>query len=1104
MSRFLLLSLGVAIGALAMLLLPRKAPTQPARDLPEAYARALAYYSNETNADARRARLELLPFARTESDNADWRLNMALIDLAELNHPVQDEDYILGEPSSYIELLQSALGHLERARALRPDDDAIAFNLARTYKKLAPYADEDEPYVRGALELLQPLAESDTSDAAALIQYGELLSEYRKDAQRVYDAYDRVVQRGADFVTETKFRVSEFRRARAMLRIEPDKGRALLEAANEKYPERSKPSADALERGQYTKLREMTGKPSSSADPRRMGWRQVTARTLLPARAPDGAFALADFDRDGTRDVVMGTPDGMRLLRNQRNATFLDLTEFAGLPLDFPAADVGFADFDNDGRLDFVVGGARGARLFLNRTDKKNAPTEFRFEELPINVRIPVSTVVAWDLDHDNDVDLFLGGPQGNRVLRTVVDETPDKTTVSFADITEKVGMAQPAARDALLLDADDDHDVDLLIAAHDPSQSCWFDNLRTLTFERKPLAFAAPLSVADMDHDFVEEVCAGGTLYDFDGETFVKVGARIALVDLDGDGFCDEDPLAGIEPTGTVRRLLAADLNRDGGGDLVVITDDGFEIYMSRPERPTAWIDVEPRGGASNAAGIGTKLRLFAGDLRVGATCRDGMVSFAAGRRTLVDCVLLRWTNGIEQGVVTPNLQQTLAIEEREGEVGSCPFLYTWDGEKWNFIADVQSGVPLGLPVADGVYLKARSNETILIENGMLQPVGDELRVNITEEFRELLYLDAVVLRAIDRPADVRPVLNEGFTIFKFPEFRVFPLRDLRPVRKATDHKGRDWTKQLTVRDRKHAVVFDKLRAKQYEGLAHPWSIELDFGDVAASERLLLVMDGWVEFPTASASIAQSQSKTVRFQPPVLDWKQPDGTWKRIHDDPGFPAGKMKSVLVDLTGKVPAGAMVLRVSSTQRLHWDSFFLATGPDQEMRLTRLPLRSAVHGFHGVGVRIEDPAGELPWQYSHDEHVTFHRWDQMPAGMLTKYGDVKALLKTIDDRYPVLATGDRIEMVFDATALPPLPDGWVRDYCFTTEGWVKDADMNQASRESVRPLPFHGMSQYPYDEAKESHPHPEWVAEWFTRPARELVNPEALGASPGANK
>jgi hypothetical protein len=153
---------------------------------------------------------------------------------------------------------------------------------------------------------------------------------------------------------------------------------------------------------------------------------------------------------------------------------------------------------------------------------------------------------------------------------------------------------------------------------------------------------------------------------------------------------------------------------------------------------------------------------------------------------------------------------------------------------------------------------------------------------------------------------------------------------------------------------------------------------------------------------------------------------------------------------------------------------------------------VPLRTATAKFRGVGERIVDPTGETPWIYSHDRLIepAEYRWDQLPAGMLTPYGDVREWLLEIDDRYPILACGDVIELAFDASALPALPAGWVRDWCLTTEGWVKDADMNQAVRETVTPLPFHGMSRYPYDEAEERHPHPEFV-EKLTRPTRKLV-------------
>ncbi|MHC4939878.1 MAG: FG-GAP-like repeat-containing protein [Planctomycetota bacterium] len=1093
MSRILPLLLGLVIGAVAVYFWRTAPTTAGAGDIRSAYSRALAFYLNETNADDRRARLELLPFSESHSEDPAWLLDMALIDLAELNHPVQAEDHILGEPRTYLQLLESALQRLERARALAPDDDAIAFNLARTYKKLAPHADDRDPLIQGALELLKPLAESDTSDPAALIQYAEILQTFGDDMQAAYEAYDRVVKRGKDFVPQTQFRISEWKRAACLNRLDPVKGAAELKRLNEAYAERAKPTTDALERGAYTKLRELGPAQETRTDPREMGWRDVTARTLLPKLGTREVLIAPDLDGDCARDIVMQSENGLRVLRNRRNATFEDLTAKAGLPKEMQLTAAAVGDLDNDGLLDLCLGGDR-LRVFLNRTDKE-AMSDWRFEEFVTSDTGNVSSLVLWDLDHDGDLDIFVGGAP-NRLYRGVVEETNAGNELGLTEIAAKVGMQEPLAVDAIMVDADDDDDVDLVVAGVDDNLSCWFDNKRKLHFERKPIRLSGPLAAFDVDNDGREELFAGGRVYEFDGGVAKPLDDRSAVLDLDGDGVVDADPLASIEVDPRGARLIAADLNRDGGRDLIYAGSSGLRVYMSRPERAAGWIDILPQGGASNAAGIGTKVRLFAGDLQVGGTCRDGLLEFAVGRRTLVDAVLFRWTNGVEQGVVAPNLMQCLEVEEREGEVGSCPFVYTFDGEKWHFIADVQSGVPLGLPVADGVYLKARTNETILIPGDLLKPVDGRLKVDVTEEFRELFYMDAVVLRAIDHPADVRPVLNEGFTVMSFPEFRVHGLRDLRPPRKATDHRGNDVTPLLTKRDRKHAVVFEKLKSGQYEGLARPWSITLDFGDVAAHERALLIMDGWVEFPTASASIAASQSKTVKFQPPVID-RLVDGKWERIHSDPGFPAGKMKSVLVDLTGKLPPGNVVIRVSSTQRLHWDSFFLHTGADEEIRLTELPLLKAELGFHGVGKRIEDPNGELPWQYSHDDLEAFHRWDQMPMGMLTKYGDVRELLTAIDDKYPILASGDRVRLEFEAK-LPPLPDGWVRDWCITTEGWVKDADMNQAVRESVTPLPFHAMSKYPYDEAEESHPHPEWVKQWLTRPARRLVNPEALGA------
>jgi hypothetical protein len=828
-----------------------------------------------------------------------------------------------------------------------------------------------------------------------------------------------------------------------------------------------------------------------------------------------------DLDCDCARDLVLNGAKGVRLLRNRRNATFDDVTKEAGLPEDLVLAAAAAGDLDNDGRCDLVLGGPGGLRVFLNATPKEEGPGgcrtsgrpgDWRFVEaklpdggpvLDARAAEPATSIALWDLDHDGDLDLFAGGAT-NRLYQASIEYPPRKEGedpsappprfVRFVESAEKLGLLAPPADDALILDVEDDQDVDLLVTG--AAGNAWFENLRELRFKTRELPPGQGLDARDVDNDLLEEVRVGGTVWKWRDGAFVRVAEHKALVDLDGDGVIDTKPQPGLAIDGAPLRAIDSDFNRDGSRDLLALTDKSLDLFLSVPGRPYGWIDVQPRGLRSNEFGIGTSVRLFAGNLRIGATCRDGLLSFGLGPRATVDALLLRWTDGVEQGAVTPLLASCFEVEEREGEVGSCPFLYAFDGERWHFVADCHSGTPLGLPVATGHYLPARSNETILVPGRMLEPKDGVLRLDLAEEFRELFYVDQVVLRAIDRPATARPVLNEGFRVMTFPEFRVHGLDDLRPPRTAADQSGKDILDLVRSKDGRHWKGFVP-HDGQYTGLAYEWAITLDFGDIGGGPggRVLLVMDGWVEFPTASASIAASQSKTVHFQPPVIEVPGEDGAWRIAEADPGFPAGKGKSVLVDLTGKLGTDGRV-RIRSTQRIHWDSFFVTAGPDVEIRLTTLPLVRADHKYRGVGKRIDDPSGEEPWRYSHDDLLAFIPYDQMPMGLVTKYGDVLTLLATIDDRYPILAPGDVIDLSFDATALPPLPEGWVRDYCFTTEGWVKDADMNQAIRETVTPLPFHAMSGYPYDETKESHPHKDFVAEWLTRPTQRLVDPKAV--------
>src|SRR5262249_39591127 len=85
---------------------------------------------------------------------------------------------------------------------------------------------------------------------------------------------------------------------------------------------------------------------------------------------------------------------------------------------------------------------------------------------------------------------------------------------------------------------------------------------------------------------------------------------------------------------------------------------------------------------------------------------------------------------------------------------------------------------------------------------------------------------------------------------------------------------------------------------------------------------------------------------------------------------------------------------------------------------------------------------------------------------PIGAYTRYGDVRDLLTSTDDRLAVFGSGDEVALDFDPSMLPQLPKGWARDYFFSAEGYEKDMDFYAADGATVAPLPSLPMAPYPY--------------------------------------
>ena len=113
------------------------------------------------------------------------------------------------------------------------------------------------------------------------------------------------------------------------------------------------------------------------------------------------------------------------------------------------------------------------------------------------------------------------------------------------------------------------------------------------------------------------------------------------------------------------------------------------------------------------------------------------------------------------------------------------------------------------------------------------------------------------------------------------------------------------------------------QLREPQLRGLAEPFSVTMDFGELPANRPLVLALNDWLRFGGGMANIAASLDANLPFPFPTLEAELPDGSWQKVDVDVGAPCGKTKTILVDLENKLPTGARQLRITTAFEIYWD-------------------------------------------------------------------------------------------------------------------------------------------------------------------------------------
>jgi tetratricopeptide (TPR) repeat protein len=679
-----------------------------------------------------------------------------------------------------------------------------------------------------------------------------------------------------------------------------------------------------------------------------------------PASDPGSGACFLDYDNDGKIDIFLadgGAEGGMSLYHNLGNGRFEDMTRQAGLDSKVRARSCTAGDYDNDGFADLAV--SLGTKVLLLH-NQKNGTFKDIAESAGVS-KVGIAGLTFIDYDHDGDLDLY-----GSSSLQMLAGGLKTSQNVmwrnnangTFTDVSEDIGINVPSAAEnsmaenAIGSDYNNDRAVDLVVA--DWAGGTIFQNPREGKFPalhpfvlppgKDPLTLG--IAALDFDHDgwvdflltrATEPVLTlwhnnhgksfepvklpetnwarayGVAAFDYDddgwvdlvavGETKEGKGEIKLFRNLGPDGWKDVTADVGLDKIQLKdpRAIITGDYDNDGATDLLITQNHGPAVLLKNEGgNKNNWLRLALKGLNDNKSAIGTKVDVFSDGIRqkyeiYGSNGYLGQnspyLTVGLGQAKQADVVRMLWPQGVLQDEieVAANKQQDFQEIDRRGS--SCPTLFVWDGKHYQLVADVLGAGVIGHWVASGERNIPRPVEWVKVDREGIQgkksphfsqstremghPVQSQnsrpvaknatrvgqpsslLSFRLMEPMEEVVYLDAVKLVAVDHPSNEEVYPNEYFASNPpYPEFKVITSRDARPPAGAWDDKGNNLLPDLLAH--KYVGNFDLL---PFKGFTKPHSLTLDLGEPYRGGPLRVLMHGEIEYFTATGMYAASQA---------------------------------------------------------------------------------------------------------------------------------------------------------------------------------------------------------------------------------------------------
>ena len=783
-----------------------------------------------------------------------------------------------------------------------------------------------------------------------------------------------------------------------------------------------------------------------------------------------GAYGGAgiDYDFDFRTDVILAGETGLRLVRQDSTEQFADVTATLGLPISITDASysgVWVADIDLEGDVDVVLAKDReSVQALRNNSDGTFTPADWFSSVNGLED-------FAWaDLDQDGDPDaalvdragtlhLYSNERQGRFMPFNAAPEVANALDLNVADSNSdgKIEVLVTTPRGILRITGGHTWSQEVVASWDEPIES-------------------AQLHIADLDNNA--------------GVDLIVSTPEWAQVWLQDGAY----EFRGL-PQRIEAHIFDVSAIRDAGQmDLIGLNEEGQPVRVTiYSTLPYHWKQVRPRAAQAlgdqriNSFGIGGEVELRSGLLYQKQPISEPIMHFGLGTQSLADVARITWPNGSVQAEFDMLSDQVVSAQQRLK--GSCPWLFTWNGEEMEFVTDFIWRSPLGLRI------NAQETAGIMTTEDWVRIRGDQLvardgfyDVRITAELWETHFFDHVSLMVVDHPEGSEIYVDERFA-FPPPELKVYVTEGPVGIEAAWDDAGQEVTRLVAKADEQYLDFFGR---GDYQGITRDHFVEFQISDVEAAQQWLLAR-GWIRPTDSSINVAISQGAHAPPRGLRLEAQRPDGSWYTVHENLGFPSGKSKTILVDLEPALASASTGrFRLHTNLEIYWDALHTAPKSRASARIERLEAATAQLRYRGYSVVNEANRSSPELPTYHELSGTAQVWRDL-VGYHTRFGPVDPLLEDVDDRYVIMNAGD--ELILHFAELPPPAEGWVRDYVLIGDGWVKDGDYNTTFSTTVRPLPAHNEPSYEFmpKRLRDEPMYQLHTSDWYTYHTR-YVTPE----------